>query len=296
VTDVYIDDFILLTVDVEGTDNLIRCDRAPLLAFDSCSRPLDEHEPIPRETMEARNKLHLEALLEEQKTILGWFIDFRRLLIQLPDNKFKAWATAITKMIADGSSTAKEIEQNIGRLVHLGVAIPAIHHFMSRIRDLHTRATRQRSVKINGEQVKDLQMMLEFLKMANRGISLNIIAFRRPTHIYRSDSCPAGLGGYSHEGWAWRYYLPADQKFKASNNLLEHLAAVISPWVDILAGRLKPNDCALSMTDSTTAEGWLRKLNFTELGESPKQASARIEAARKHASLFLENGIKSYSQ
>ncbi len=91
-------------------------------------------------------------------------------------------------------------------------------------------------MKINGEQVKDLQMMLEFLKIANRGISLNIIAFRRPTHIYRSDSCPAGLGGYSHKGWAWQYYLPADQKFKASNNLLEHLAAVISPWVDILAG------------------------------------------------------------
>ncbi len=50
------------------------------------------------------------------------------------------------------------------------------------------------------------------------------------------------------------------------------------------------------MTDSTTAKGWLRKSNFMELGESPKQASARIEAARKHASLFLKNGIKSYSQ
>ncbi len=112
-TDVYIDNFILLTVDVEGTDNLIRCDCTPLLAFDSCSGLLDEHEPIPRETMEARNKLHSEALLEEQKTILGWFIDFRRLQIQLPDNKFKAWATTTTKMIADGSSTAKEIEQNI---------------------------------------------------------------------------------------------------------------------------------------------------------------------------------------
>jgi hypothetical protein len=34
--------------------------------------------------------------------------------------------------------------------------------------------------------------------------------------------------------------------------------------VDILAGRLKHGDCALSMTDSTTSAGWLRKSNFIE--------------------------------
>jgi hypothetical protein len=69
--DVYIDDFILLVVNIQGTDNLERCDCAPLLAFDACSRPLDSNDPTPCEMMEARNKLHSEALLEEQKTILG---------------------------------------------------------------------------------------------------------------------------------------------------------------------------------------------------------------------------------
>jgi len=97
-------------------------------------------------------------------------------------------------------------------------------------------------------------MFLRFLKIAKDGISLNSIVFLRPTHIYRSDSCPAGLGGYSNKGWVWRWYLPKNLFFRASNNLLEHLAAIISPWVDILAGRLKNQDCVLSMTDSTTAE------------------------------------------
>ncbi len=143
ITDVYIDHFILLAVDIEGTDNLQICDRAPLLAFDSCSRPLNENEPITHETMEARNKLHSEALLEEQKTILGWFINFQRLHTQLPDNKFKAWTASIKKMIKEDSSTAKEIEQNIGQLVHHRLAIPSIHHFMSRLRDLHTLAKRR---------------------------------------------------------------------------------------------------------------------------------------------------------
>ncbi len=98
-TDDYIDNLISLTVDVEGTDNIVRCDRAPLLAFDTCSRPLHENEPNPQETMEAINKLESEALLEEQKVILGWLVDFRRLLIRLPENKFVAWLEAIRKMI-----------------------------------------------------------------------------------------------------------------------------------------------------------------------------------------------------
>jgi hypothetical protein len=46
-TDDYINDLISLAVDVEGTDDIVRCDRAPLLAFDTCSHPLHENEPIP---------------------------------------------------------------------------------------------------------------------------------------------------------------------------------------------------------------------------------------------------------
>jgi hypothetical protein len=139
-------------------------------------------------------------------------------------------------------------------------------------------------------------MMLGFLKIANKGISLNSIAFRQPMHIYRSDSCPAGLGGYSHKGWAWRWYLPDNLLFRALNNLLEHLAAIVLPWVHIIAGRLKCKDYVLSMTDSTTAEGWLIESNFSELGENPIQALVRIEAARVQATLFLKRGLKSYSQ
>jgi hypothetical protein len=56
--------------------------------FDTCSRPLDPNKPIPREAMEARKKLESEAPLEEIKVILGWLIDFRWLLIFLPENKF----------------------------------------------------------------------------------------------------------------------------------------------------------------------------------------------------------------
>ena len=261
----------------------------PLLAFDTCSRLLHENKKIPQETMEARNRLESEALLEEQKVILGWLINFRSLLICLPED-------AIRKMIKDEVLTGKDIEANIECLVHLGLAIPFVHHFMSRLRDLHTTAKRRCFVKINYECLKDLEVFLGFLKFTNNGISLNSIAFQRPTHIYRSDLCPAGLGGFIDRGWAWRWYLPKHLLFRASNNLLEHLAAIISPWVDIIAGHLKNQDCVLLMTDSMTAEGWLRKSNFGELGKSPIQSSARIKACQKQATLFMSLGIKCYSQ
>jgi hypothetical protein len=42
--------------------------------------------------------------------------------------------------------------------------------------------------------------------------------------------------------------------FRALNNLFEFLAAIIMPWIDIIGGRCSPGDCALLMTDSTTAK------------------------------------------
>jgi hypothetical protein len=50
------------------------------------------------------------------------------------------------------------------------------------------------------------------------------------------------------------------------------------------------------MTDSTTLEGWLRKTNFIQDGESAIQATIRIEVARLHATHYLENEIREYSQ
>ncbi len=84
----YIDDIFALAVDVPGTDNTKRLESAPLLAIHAAARPKHEAEPIPLEEMPALNKLAAEAGLEEIKIILGWFFDFRRLLVALPENKY----------------------------------------------------------------------------------------------------------------------------------------------------------------------------------------------------------------
>jgi hypothetical protein len=293
---VYIDDLVQAAVITDGTDNAIRCKCATLLAIDACARPKHPNEPIPREEMEARNKLEAEAGLEEHKTILGWLVDTRCLLLSLPNKKFVAWTTIIEKVLEQGTTTAKEMECIIGHLGHLGMAIHAIYHFMNRLRNLHEQAMSRRSITINKECRNNLRFMIGVIKRAHKGIHLNIIVYQRPTHVYHSDLRPAGLGGYSDSGFAWRWYLPAHLLFRALNNLLEHLAAIITPWFDIVRGCLKAGNCALSMTHSTTSEGWLRKTNFSKLGNDPIQASVCLEAARMHASNYMTTGIREYSQ
>ncbi len=125
---------------------------------------------------------------------------------------------------------------------------------------------------------------------------MNLLGFRSPDRIYYSDSRPAGLGGYSDQGFVWRFRIPDDLLFHTSNNLLKFLALIIMPWIDIIGGRLSPGDCALSMTDSTTAEGWMKKSYFSKAGNDPIQASTCINAAGKYAQVFLDAEVKGYSQ
>ena len=67
----------------------------------------------------------------------------------------------------------------------------------------------------------------------------------------------------------------------------------------MLAGHLNRGNCTLlSMTDSSTSAGWLRKTNFWEIiGGDPDvvQATVRIKTARHHATLLLDAGVKECS-
>ena len=74
------------------------------------------------------------------------------------------------------------------------------------------------------------------------------------------------------------------------------MATVITPWIDITAKRLGPRDCSQLMSDSSNSEGWLRKSNAKEDGESPTQSTVRLEVSRSDAKRIMENESKNYSQ
>ncbi len=105
---------------------------------------------------------------------------------------------------------------------------------MSRIHQEKDKAENRRSIKISPPVIKDLKLHLSFLKLAHEGIIMNQISYRKPTHSYRADACPFGMGGYSLSGRAWRWSIPPDLQFRATLNMLEHLCSIIGPWIDII--------------------------------------------------------------
>ena len=145
--------------------------------------------------MDARAKRKAEAGLIETKIILGWLLNFWTLTITLPENKYIAYSTAISEMIECGWTTKAELETNIGRWVHIGLILPFIHHFLSRLRLLLRRLSNRRSNNLNEQCIADLQFLQSALEKCRDGIDMNSIAYRRPTNAYQSDSCPVGLGG-----------------------------------------------------------------------------------------------------
>jgi hypothetical protein len=90
--------------------------------------------------------------------------------------------------------------------------------------------------------------------------------------------------------------LQEEHRFRASNNLLKFIASIITPWIDLINKRLRPSDCALSMTDSTTFAGWMKKTKFSVKKMETSEATVRLEITRQHASHFTNYDIKEYSQ
>ena len=79
-------------------------------------------------------------------------IDFRRMTIALPDNKFHAYSNAISEMLKQGCT--------FGQWVHLGQIIHAVHHFLSRLLFLKQRAENKRQFTINKQCKEDLHFLL----------------------------------------------------------------------------------------------------------------------------------------
>jgi hypothetical protein len=98
--------------------------------------------------MAAKRELSTEGALEKQKIILGWYFDLPQLTITLPENKLIAWTESINSMLLTGKTTPKELEQLIGRLGHLGMVVPFVHHILSCLQDLHPCSMNWRGVAL----------------------------------------------------------------------------------------------------------------------------------------------------
>jgi hypothetical protein len=221
--------------------NINRGNAAAALALELVGLPPHAQEPVLRGHLASFTKLLAEGCLEEIKTILGWNLDTRRLLLSLPTDKYEEWSADIPQMIMSKSSNGEKLRNTIGRLNHVAFIIPAARHFLGRIRhfEAHSYPTTEDIRRIPRPSIDDFLLWLDFLEQAHRGISLNILTIREPTTLYRADACKHGIGGFNvFHGRAWRFEISPDLQNRATLNVLEFLASIVGPWIDLLEGNL----------------------------------------------------------
>jgi hypothetical protein len=274
--DNYIDDLMGVGVEIDE-DSVNRLCAAGSLVIHTLARPLAANEPIPRDDANSLKKLAAEGLPEEIKIVLGIRINTYALTASLPRHKFKAWSRNIVTILEAGTVSFCTLETLIGRLKHVCLILQPGRHFLGGLRSLQMSFGKHRhgNRPLGTECFKDLKLWKNLLKRAVAGVSLNLLVFRNPTHVYRSDACEHGLGGYASNGRAWRYLVPDAVLGRASINLLEFLGTLVSPWLDFLEGNLPPESSIFSQGDNTTASSWCNCSNFEETHRPVHRTVAR---------------------
>jgi hypothetical protein len=290
--DIYIDDLIGIAPDI--ADSPIRVIRAIPLAICTIFRPHSSFDVIPRKDIISIKKLRAKGQLSETKTVLGWNLNTRSLLISLPEHKALDWLRDIDTILLAKKVNYKLLETILGRLNHIACILHPMRHFMGRLyRALFRAKARLGWTTLSSNELSDLSTHAEFIHYTKKGISMNNVAFRKPTNIYHFDASEFGMGGYNvTSGRAWRWEIPSHLRVRTSINSLEFISCIVTIWVDIILGLVQPEDCLLSQTDSSSAAGWLRKSNFSEAQDEEIQ----LCTARRLATLLINSNSCIYSQ
>lgn len=121
------------------------------------------------------------------------------------------------------------------------------------------------------------------------GVDANLMTFRRPIKICMNDASEHGLGGFSVDGMAWSWTIPASLRGRAHASLLELVAQLTSVWTDADREAIGNLDCVLAMGDNTASMGWLRRSDFRENDEGDMEWIAKQTVATKAAEVVLES-------
>ena len=211
---------------------------------------------LPRDDLVAKDKCDAEGAPSETKICLGWNLDTHCLLVNLPLYKYIAWENDLKNFMNKNSISHKDLKSLLGKLEHVITILSMMGHFMNNLYALEIKAAKSipHNQKIPKIVKEDLQLHHKFLKIANEGISINLLTFRDPNHIIIGDACEHGLGAFHiQSGRAYTWIIPEELKGRAHINLLEFLTQVIQVWLEILENRIKPEDCILALGDNTSS-------------------------------------------
>jgi hypothetical protein len=246
-----------------------------------------------RDPVLSLKKALAEGTATELLIVLGWLLDTRRLLIQLPSDKRRAWIRDIDALLKSKTASYKALNSLIGRLQHVAAILPTARHFLGRLRMALAIAEIHGGCNLPKKVLSDLKLWKQFVNYAANGVSLNLLTSRLPNNIIRVDACPWGVGGYSlTTGRAWFINIPPHLRGRAHINWLEFVAAHIGTWVEIIWGSPATDSCFMAIGDNTTASHWIHKSNFADTDDHAEH----LKLARDHASLLLKYKLCIFAQ
>ena len=281
VSDNFIDDIFQAGVDLG--ENRLRIIHSVPLALEAITRPIQKGDDITRNTIISMKKHFAEGRLSETKTILGWNIDTRRLRVLLTPEKCKDWVQDIQTALKTKGCSKGTLETMIGRFNHVGVIIHVSRYFLSRLRyrlEQNREEKKHKRIHFTEWEFADLKLWEFFLThLRDEGVSINNICTSKPTGTTYSDACEWGLGGFTLQGRAWRYYLPSALLLRGSINLLEFLAAILTIKISIEQDDHKSKfPHILAFTDNSSAVGWLYHSTFNPVANKQHDTIARYFA------------------
>lgn len=308
VTDNYIDDLFQAGIILENNDCLKRLQEAVPLVLDAIFRPVLKDDDCLRNPIISETKHIAEGRIAEVKPILGWIINTRQFRVYLDKHKHDDWVRDIDQCITTGMCTYNTLDSTIGRFNHTCVIIHLGRFFCNRLRfrlskfeHLSFHEKKFFKIKLAPWELADLELWRFFLtSLKDSGISINNICHTQPSSVVWSDACEWGIGGYTLQGHLWRWVIPEHLRLRASINLLEFIAAVITIELSIREDVHRTEfPHILSFTDSSSALGWLYHSNFNPVTHPGHDKVARYLARllfRKEASLYKEHitGIKNW--
>ena len=220
--DVFIDDFIGITVDISRNKELLKV--APGTVIHAMSNITDDELGVKRDHFIARDKCEAKGAIAEERVCLGWDLDMRILLVQLPSHKFIAWSSDLDKLISRKTILHADLISLIGKLENVITVVKMMGHFMNNLYALEKKAfaTKPHAVKITPRAKADARLHKKCLEKGHIGISMNLLTFRKPTHLILGDACEHGLGAcHVKSGVGYTYVIPPWLRSRAHINLLE---------------------------------------------------------------------------
>ena len=287
IADNFIDDIFMAAAAI--SDNHKRITHAVPLALECLFSPTSTNDATPRSEIINQIKHLAEGPPAEIKIVLGWKINTRTFQVHLTANKHMDWTRDIHRALSAKKCTKGDLETMIGRFNHVGTIIHTSRYFLTRLRyrlQQHQQAPKIHTIHLAPWDLQDLRLWHTHIDhLHHNGANINNICLSQPSTITYSDACEWGLGGFTSQGNAWRYLIPTHLQHRASINLLEFMAAIITIQLSLdhdTPTTIHPH--ILAFTDNSSALGWMYHSTFDPVKYPNHDATARYLA-----NLLLEN-------